>query len=244
MMGIWTLLALGTAYTYHQQGQDWPGTCSLGKLQSPIDLTAPQLVNIGYSPLFINYRRLTNYQAEFDSTGYRVKSGEIGTLQGRNADGFGPFAYTATEIRFHAPSEHTIDGLSFDLEMQIVHTSLYSGNSSFPIAILSILFREGVHNPLMAGIFEADEGLDLFRLLGERWRLEDYWAYQGSMTQPPCDEVVNWYIWPQVQTASWRQIDFFRNHWRWNPLFAGGLGNNRAIQQRNSRNLVRFRGYY
>lgn len=243
MIGIWMSLWLGCAgFTYHQQGRDWPGTCSTGLLQSPIDISAAADVNVGYTPLFIHYRRISRYHADFDSTGFVLKSGDIGTIRADNADGLGPFMYTATEIHFHAPSEHTIAGMSFDLEMQIMHTSIYGGNTSFPIAVLSVFFREGAYNPLLKGLIEQEEGFDVFKLLGERWKFTEYWAYQGSLTRPPCDEVVNWYILPQELTASWRQIDYFRNRWRWNPTFAGGMGNNRAIQRKNNRTLVHFRG--
>ena len=244
MLVLWTLIAavLGK-FTYHQQGADWPGTCAQGTLQSPIDLSQPQEVAIahGFTPLMINYKRLSLYQAQFDDVSFRLKSGELGTLQAKNAEGYGPFVYTATEIRFHAPSEHTVNGMSFDLEMQIVHSSLSAGNTSFPMAIVSVLFREGAYNPLLSGLYDQDEGFDLHRLLKDSWLLSDYFMYLGSATFPPCDEVVNWYVWMDVQTASWRQIDFFRNQWRWNPLFAGGFGNNRALQSRNGRKLLRFR---
>lgn len=241
------LLTLFTAavgkFTYHQQGADWPGTCSTGLRQSPIDLSAAFEVTAlqGFAPLMVNYKHLTNFQADFDDTGFRLKSGELGTLQAKNAEGYGPFVYTATEIRFHSPSEHTINGMSFDLEMQIMHSQLSGGNTTFPIAVVSVLFREGAYNPLLAGLYDQEEGFDLQQVLQGNWLLSDYFMYLGSFTVPPCDEVVNWFVWTEAQTASWRQIDFFRNQWRWNPAFAGGFGNNRAVQQRNGRNLLRFR---
>ena len=39
----------------------------------------------------------------------------------------GPSNFYPTQINFHAPSEHTVNGYNYDLEMQILHT--YAGGS-------------------------------------------------------------------------------------------------------------------
>lgn len=56
--------------------------------------------------------------------------------------------YTATSFEFHAPSEHTIEGTQYDLEMQITHSlkvhKIYIKKSEFSstatTAIVSIMF--------------------------------------------------------------------------------------------------------
>ena len=42
------------------------------------------------------------------------------------------------QIRLHAPSEHTIDGLQYDAEMHIVHH--YKGTDSHLGAMIAIFF--------------------------------------------------------------------------------------------------------
>lgn len=38
-----------------------------------------------------------------------------------DSDGKGPFIYQKKEVVFHGPSEHKLNGLRYDMEMQIVH---------------------------------------------------------------------------------------------------------------------------
>ena len=44
--------------------------------------------------------------------------------------------YTPAQLQFHAPSEHTINGKTLDLEMQIVHLN----SAGAPAAVIGILF--------------------------------------------------------------------------------------------------------
>lgn len=46
-------------------------------------------------------------------------------------------SWTATEVRFKSPSEHTIDGKQFDMEVQIGHT-----NSENDRAFVSIMLKK------------------------------------------------------------------------------------------------------
>lgn len=51
------------------------------------------------------------------------------------------YGYTATSFMFHSPSEHTIEGTRYDLEMQIVHDLKSEFSATITKAIVSILFE-------------------------------------------------------------------------------------------------------
>lgn len=66
--------------------------------------------------------------------------------------------YYAQEISFHTPSEHTINGEQFPLEMQVRHIGKSVGDTSKSL-ILSFVFKKspGIYNKFL-------ESLDFFNL--------------------------------------------------------------------------------
>jgi len=62
--------------------------------------------------------------------------GDFGTML--SPDGI---SYSAQELTFHSPSDHTIMGKRFDLELQIVHKAISSGDITKK-ALLVILFEK------------------------------------------------------------------------------------------------------
>ena len=57
-----------------------------------------------------------------------------------------------------------------------------------------------------------------------------FYEYQGSITQPPCTEGITWYVIPSIQNMNKKQRDYISSIW-------GARGNNRAIQDDNSRKV-------
>ena len=126
--------------------------------------------------------------------------GEVVTLDG--------IVYKAQKIQFKTPAEHTINGKSFAMEMQIVHFSEMKGSMHKKL-VLNIIFD------IYPGIFNKFiEDLDFFNLpnqsqpeheLNSKILIDkifydtekeeyiniqnlDYYTYQGSLTNPPCDQ--------------------------------------------------------
>jgi len=50
-------------------------------------------------------------------------------------------AHQLVQYHFHAPSEHTVNGLQFPMEMHLVHT-----NAEGQLAVIGVLIIEGPHN--------------------------------------------------------------------------------------------------
>jgi carbonic anhydrase len=120
------------------------------------------------------------------------------------------------QYHVHAPSEHTIDGYSCDLEMHFVH--LYEDGSLG--AVIGVMFdrlKGGNHDNFMIEqmlpIFETAPNVkqtaNQDQFIGSFLHSLDYsefWSYDGSLTTPPCTEGIKWSVLKTVQPISDRQI--------------------------------------
>lgn len=117
-------------------------------------------------------------------------------------------------MHFHEPSEHTIDGVRYPLEMHLVHS-----NDSGQYTVIAIMAKEGQSS----APFDFLESF-LPLKIGERkmvdrsFNMNDnlpanigYFFYVGSLTTPPCSEGVNWYILKESITVSLEQVELLKN---------------------------------
>lgn len=130
------------------------------------------------------------------------------------------------QMHLHSPSEHTLDGFLAPAELHIVTKVkdgesdycdasagclavfgimlTYEGEGTESSAVIERLFRRlpdgaGVEN----GITETEKlNLDDF-LPGKT----DYYTYLGSLTTPPCTEIVTWHVYRQPLSVSARLIE-------------------------------------
>ena len=58
--------------------------------------------------------------------------------------------YELAQFHFHSPSEHTIGGKSFDLEMHLVHKT-----ADGKIAVIGLMFTKGQENKVLKPIWDA-----------------------------------------------------------------------------------------
>ncbi|VXC30858.1 carbonic anhydrase [Nocardioides sp. AX2bis] len=104
------------------------------------------------------------------------------------------------QLHFHAPSEHTVDGRRSPVEFHFVHVA-EDGSLAVVAALAAVSgsddpdwqpFVDAVGDLEAAGTGEglADE-LDVAALLP---RSTEHWAYEGSLTTPPCSEGVHWMV--------------------------------------------------
>ena len=202
--------------------------CGEGKAQSPIDIrdavetalvdiefhygeTANKIVNNGHT-----------IQVDVDAGSHIVYNGII---------------YELLQFHFHAPSEHTIAGEAAAMEIHFVHKDRNSDN----LAVVGILLNEGdgeneayapiIDNmPTEAGAADmVGENIALDSLLPES---RGYFTYQGSLTTPPCSEVVRWLLLDTPVTLSAKQIAAYRAIYD---------GNARPLQPLGERDLLRTR---
>ena len=179
--------------------------CGAGTEQSPIDIHAADAIAAEFAPVEINWNSFT---PEVVNNGHTIQV---------NTDGEGGFAnvngvrYDLLQYHFHAASEHTIDGEHGALEVHFVHKS-----EAGDLLVVGALIEEGEENPALAKLWPlmpGDEGaatgtsaVDPLALVPGNG---DAYRYAGSLTTPPCTEIVTWNVMVDSITASEAQIAAF-----------------------------------
>lgn len=94
-------------------------------------------------------------------------------------------------------------------------------------------------NVTREGEFQLD--LEYFEELIEDNKIDEYYYYQGSLTTPDCNEIVNWFVVKEPLQISKSQKNLIDSYFKNNPNFANGRGNNRVIQPLNGRQVFKGR---
>lgn len=199
--------------------------CSTGKMQTPINLTAPlegaaDLVARAYQPMPLKIIN-NGHTIQVNAT-----PGSKATLEGASFD--------LLQFHFHHPSEHLLKGKSKTLEAHFVHR-----NEAGQLAVLGV-FLQADNRPLPAlepiwAALPTEEGpertvpgvtIDPEALFPASRR---HYRYQGSLTTPPCSEGVTWVVYADPVEVSWAQVITFAK------LFPV---NARPVQPLNGRSLL------
>jgi len=217
-----------------------------GTGQSPIDVTAASVtVEHGLSALKASWGPCVPH-CDLYNIGYTLRlsySGEgtinLGDLPSRHFGNSGSSIYDLLRIDFHwgndahHGSEHTVQGHSYPLEMQMVHTQRGNMNpmtSAGGLAVLSVMFKVGAAHPALQSIIDAVPSVvamptsvsspfnattisgpvDVQGLFPYE-RIDEYLTYQGSMTTPGCEESVNWLLAATPMSLSQAQLDTLRS---------------------------------
>lgn len=222
--------------------------CAEGKNQSPVDLggfveaklpalefkystVGVNIVNNGHA-VQVNYAKGSEIQA--DGHQHAPYANMVPYAPG-SVLGHDGRTFELKQFHFHSPSEHTLNGKSFPMEMHLVHADK-DGN----LAVVSVLMSEApTDNPVLAKLWTqmpAKAGdkntlqakVNVMDLLPKS---KDYYRYSGSLTTPPCSEGVRWYVVKQPASVSKTQIEAFRK--------AVGAVNNRPLQPVNARDILK-----
>ncbi len=175
--------------------------CDSGTEQSPIDL-AGATKKAGAVALALASKAVT---ASVVNNGETIKATVPPGTNSMTLDGT---KYELLQFHFHIPSEHTIDGKSFPMELHLVHKSEAGG-----LAVLGLMIEEGADNEVLAPLFDkplapatsgADRVIDLPALAPNI--AAGVYRYAGSLTTPPCGEGVKWNVVATPISASSEQI--------------------------------------
>jgi carbonic anhydrase len=200
-----------THWTYegHEGPEHWGnldpsyGACSMGHEQSPINLTSATPAMVG--DLDIRWRPVA---LDVVNNGH--------TIQCNTPDGGSLVVdgkeYSLLQFHFHHPSEHVVNGMPHAMEVHFVHQA-----ADKSLAVIGVFFQAGAANSTLAPIWQAmpkEAGghvqnatmITPAQFLPPR---EVTWRYAGSLTTPPCSEVVSWIVYQDPIEASVEQINAF-----------------------------------
>jgi carbonic anhydrase len=218
--------------------------CTSGDRQSPVDLAGAKPADL--PELEFNYPP-TPFVLK--NTGHVIEASLPAASELTLT--IGDAEYRLVRFQFHAPSEHTVAGQSYEAELQLVHRS-----AAGELAVVAILLEpSGLPSPLITQVIdrvpgkagqevEFDEGLSPLQLFLEfeappRGVVERYYTYPGSLTMPPCTEGVRWMVLEDILVIRPNAVRRLGELIGGFPGYDGSEGNNRPTQPLNGREIER-----
>jgi carbonic anhydrase len=220
--------------------------CMSGDRQSPVDIAEP--IPADLPKLEFNYPP-TPFVVK--NTGHVIEASMPAasdlTLTIENAE------YRLVSFQFHAPSEHTLDGDSYEAEVQLVHRS-----ADGELVVVAILLEpSGLPSPFIDQVIEsapdeAGQEVEIDEELGgplelflefdpPRAVVDSYYTYQGSLTMPACTEGVRWIVIPDIYVIRLNTVERLHELIADFPNYDGYENNNRPTQLLNDRKIERSR---
>lgn len=207
--------------------------CGEGRSQSPIDIDKTAKSDL--PALKAEFRPASLKIIHHEHVADAINNGH--SIQVNYTEGdtlkIGDQQFQLLQYHFHSPSEHTVAGKHFPIEMHLVHKS-----ADGKLAVVGVFIEEGRHNaafdPIWSNLPKTKSTeyhlehvkVDVNSLLPTRTTT---FRYDGSLTTPPCSEGVKWIIMTSPIQLSPEQINAFR---------AIMKGNNRPVQALNGRSVV------
>ncbi|HTV24678.1 MAG TPA: carbonic anhydrase family protein [Polyangiaceae bacterium] len=172
--------------------------------QSPINIVSSRTVQ-GKHKIKFHYQ---SSKEHVDNLGHTVKV-TYDTGSSLEYDGQ---TYDLVQFHFHTPSEHLLDGVTYPMEMHLVHAQHEHPEH---LLVVGVLFKEGNPSKLLQGLIadvpehagehaDKEAKLDASSVLKKG---EGYFHYEGSLTTPPYSETVTWLVLDQPHDASAEQIE-------------------------------------
>ncbi|CAD7698020.1 unnamed protein product [Ostreobium quekettii] len=312
--------ATGSQFTYDNGGEDWPDTfphCG-GFSQSPINIDTENVVQIcGDDNMRFNdddvatirFRRWGTAEGEGENKGQNFEAvlsdpttkikmpcvgghvyGIVQVDDKKNDDDVDYVDATPLQFHFHTPSENTIDGKHFPLEVHLVASIdpddadcgyAEDGSKISCLVVFATLFDyDEFKNDFVAHIFDEDVSLGIEGIDQEtygNWAVTDvngttihgdavkkhlgtlslsdmvpnsmdFYYWDGSLTTPPCDEIVTWIVFQEIQGVTPDQIQQLTTNFGENNRYClfqseagdvcqcvGNLANNRPTRDLGTR---------
>ncbi|ELY3466267.1 carbonic anhydrase family protein [Cronobacter universalis] len=213
-LSLFPALAMASHWSYEGEGapEHWGSLdpdfslCQKGMNQSPIDIDNTLKAHV--VPLNTHY---IDGPSLILNNGHTIQATMPPTTQDSvTIDGT---VYAPQQFHFHAPSENTLHGKHYDLEMHLVHK-----NAAGEIAVVAVMFKTGAANVELAKLWQAmpdhadasqplKAAIDINRLLPKD---KTYYRFSGSLTTPPCSEGVSWLVMKHPLTLSAEQLNQFK----------------------------------
>ena len=201
-------------------------TCKNGVNQSPVNIDTTAKAHL--SPLQTHY---SEGPVSLTNNGHTIQAGEkAGTHDSITLD---KQSWILQQFHFHAPSENTVHGKKYAMEMHLVHK-----NAGGELVVVAVMFEQGAANPELEKLWAVMPGqtdqnvsitpnLNLNKLLPTD---KTFWRFSGSLTTPPCSEGVTWIVLKHPLTLSREQLEKFTHTMHHD--------NNRPVQSLHGRVIV------
>ena len=187
--------------------------CGQGHSQSPINIISPStddhpewITEYGTTKLQIaHHQHVENIVDNGHTIQVNYSKGSKLTVEEE--------VYELKQFHFHTPSENTVDGNHYPMEMHMVHQS-----TDGALAVYAVFFEQGDHNSNFDAIVKnlpskAGEKHDLSNVTIDINTLlpasENAYHFTGSLTTPPCSENVNWLVAVEPVPMSPEQLNEF-----------------------------------
>lgn len=177
-------------------------TCGTGVEQSPIDLAAP--AGATTAAITFDYR---DSALELVNNGHTIQA----TYDAGSTIEIDGERYELEQFHLHGPSEHTLGGREYALEIHFVHRS-----AGGQLAVVGALAEVGPRHAGLAPVFDnLPTEPDLPRAVLEARVAADLilprdrtaFVYAGSLTTPPCTEGVRWIVLQHPVTVDEQQLE-------------------------------------
>lgn len=184
--------------------------CDAGASQSPIDILTREAAP-GVHEITIDYRPTQDCVCNLGHT-VQVNYAPGCRVHFEGSD------YELLQFHFHTPSEHRVNGMTFPLEMHVVHRKIEEAAEVPRYLVIGVLFACGETNDFLAQVLEnvslevggrtdmSSVPLDLAEFMGSAWK--DFFHYSGSLTTPPFTETVEWIVLEQVFEIGPEQVAY------------------------------------
>ncbi|MBF0515602.1 MAG: carbonic anhydrase family protein [Nitrospirae bacterium] len=181
------------------------GVCKTGKAQSPVDIKTTKQAN-----------KKTAYKVSYKASPLKIinnghtiqvnyEPGSTITIDGKT--------YQLLQFHFHDPSEHTVLGKSYPMELHLVHK-----NDKGELAVLGVFMKEGKENATIKTLWDnlpdkvnEEKSVPAVSVNASTLlpKMNNLVVYRGSLTTPPCSEGVSWNVVKTPIEVSKAQIDKF-----------------------------------
>ena len=233
-IGFLALIATFTAvqsasFSYTAQNQ-WPGICVTGNTgrQSPIDIKTDDVEedDENLSALKFNSEYNSEIDGEFENTCQNVEFTPDSSVNAVMTTPVGN--YKLLQFHFHwgastgEGTEHLVDGVAEEFEAHFVHEKIGGMNDSAGDALAVLAVRGKVSHQSVKGIFaeldasqitEVDETINIENIIMSDLfpNNRGYYFYEGSLTTPDCDEIVQWFVFKHTIEVPQAYLDDLRN---------------------------------
>lgn len=184
--------------------------CSRGTEQSPIALNPNEVGDEKWNT-DLDYAR-TEFSIE--NNGHTIQANVVDKKgQPSNQLTLGDTDYELVQFHFHSPSEHTLAGESYEMEVHLVHKDEQDN-----LAVLGVLIEEGEKNKTLKDMWKwmptsVGTSTKTVKLNPSELVPTDLstFQYDGSLTTPPCSEGVKWSVSDSSISLSAEQLKAFQD---------------------------------